>query len=173
VVVTVKYLGIAAYSGVPTDKLRENADCLVNIVSPLKDKIYLVLGGYWGLMKYVADKALENGLKIIFTLPSDPPIEPPNNGNTVIIRSDLGFVARSTLLARTRDILVALGGGIGSIIEIAMAYDYGKPVIVVESGMDTDKLPGLLGRYLDYRRKAELTLVKNCGKLEEKLKQLL
>ncbi len=168
-----KYIGVAAYSGEPSQRLIRNAECFVKGLEELRDRIYLLLGGYWGLMKTIADLAVEAGIRVIFTLPLNPPEEPPNNEYTVIIRSDLGYVSRSTLMVKSSDILVALGGGIGSILEIAMAYDYGKPVIVLESGMDTDRIPRRLGEYLDSRRKSRIMLAHTCSEALEFIKEYL
>ncbi len=168
-----KYIGIAAYSGEPTPRMIQNADTFLDRLKEHRDKIYIVLGGYWGYMKYIADKAINNGIHVIFTLPLNPPVEPPNNEYTVIIRSDLGFVSRSTLLVNTSDILVAMGGGIGSIIEVAMAYDKGIPIIIVESGMDTDKIERGFGSYLDKRMKTKIYYVKNGLELYNKLVELI
>ncbi len=156
-----KYIGIAAYSGEPSPRLRENVDQFIDSLKGIRDRIYIVLGGYWGLMKYIADRAIEYGIRVVFTLPLNPPQEPPNNEYTVIIRSDLGFVSRSMTMIRSSDILVAMGGGIGSILEIAMAYDTGIPIIIVESGMATDKVFKGFGEYLDERRKSRIIFVRN------------
>ncbi len=168
-----KYIGIAAYSGEPNERMIKNAECLIEKLAEHRDKIYIVLGGYWGFMKYIADKAIDKKIRVIFTLPLNPPVYPPNNEYTVIIKSDMGFVSRSTLMTMTSDILVALGGGIGSIIEIAMSYDYGKPIVVVESGMDTDRIPLGLGEYLDNRRKARIVFVEDGCRAVDKIKEIL
>ncbi len=168
-----KYIGVAAYSGEPSPRLVRNAECFIKGLAGFRDRVYLLLGGYWGLMRTIADLAVEEGFRIIFTLPLNPPVEPPNNEYTVIIRSDLGYVSRSTLMVKSSDILVALGGGIGSILEIAMAYDYGKPVVVLESGMDTDRIPLRLGEYLDSRRKSRIMLAHTCSEAVELVKEFL
>ncbi len=173
VVKQMKYIGIAAYSGEPSERMMRNADCLLEKLAEYRDKIYIVLGGYWGFMKYIADRAIEKKIRVIFTLPLNPPVYPPNNEYTVIIKSDMGFVSRSTVMTMTSDILVALGGGIGSIIEIAMSYDYGKPIIVVKSNMDTDRIPLRLGEYLDNRQKARIVFVENGCRAADKIREIL
>lgn len=168
-----KYIGIAAYSGEPNERMIENAECLIEKLASYRDRIYIVLGGYWGFMKYIADKAVEKKIRVVFILPLNPPCYPPNNEDTIIIKSDMGFVSRSTIMTMTSDILVALGGGIGSIIEIAMSYDYGRPIIIVKSGMDTDRIPERLGEYLDNRRKTRIVYVENCNSAVEKIKEII
>ncbi len=168
-----KYIGIAAYSGEPSERIAENAECFISGLAEYRDKVYIVLGGYWGLMKRIADAAIREGVRVIFTLPMNPPNEPPNNEYTVIIRSDMGFVSRSTLMVKTSDILVVLGGGIGSIVEMAMAYDYSKPIIVVKSGMPTDNIPEKIGEYLDFRRKSRILLAEDCREALRMIRNIL
>ena len=159
----VYYVGIAAVSEQPTESALENAMEFLDELSKFKDNVFLVLGGYWGLMKDIADRALGMGFTVIFILPVSPHVLPPRRRNSIIVQTDIGFVSRSTIICRTSDVLVAMGGRIGSMIEVLMAYDYGKPVVIVRSGYDTDKIGECLGRYIDSRKTAEIHYV-NSGK---------
>ncbi|WP_245521815.1 DNA transporter [Staphylothermus hellenicus] len=134
----------------------KNSMCFINELSRFKENIVVVLGGYWGLMKNIADHAVKAGIQTMFILPDNPPVMPPNNENTIIVQTDLGFPTRSTIMCKTGDILVAMGGSIGSIIEIMLSYDFGKPIVVVKSGRETDRVPQCFDKYIDHRMKAEL-----------------
>ncbi len=155
------YIAIAASSEEPSGKLMENSKCFIDELLSIRDRIVIVLGGYWGLMRYIADYAISRDFTVMFILPSNPPVMPPNNEHTIIVQTDLGFPTRSTIMCKTGDILVAMGGSIGSIIEIMLSYDFGKPIIVVESGMETDKVPKCFGKYIDHRRNTEVYMLNN------------
>ena len=155
------YVSIAAVSEEPVPLLKENSKCFIDKLIPYRDRIVFVLGGYWGLMKYIADYALDRGFTVVFILPSNPPTMPPNTSNSIIIQTDLGFQSRSTIMCKTGNVLVAMGGRIGSLLEILLAYDYGKPIIVVKSGYETDKIPECFGEYIDVRKRARIMLVEN------------
>ncbi len=163
------YVSIAAVSEEPSSLLRENSKCFIDKLVPYKDRIVFVLGGYWGLMKYIADYALDKGFTVVFVLPSNPPAMPPNTSNSIIIQTDLGFQSRSTIMCKTGDVLVAMGGRIGSLLEILLAYDYSKPVIIVKSGYETDKIPECFGEYIDVRRKARIVFVNSGCSAAEKV----
>ncbi len=165
-------IGAAAYSGEPSRRLLANADGFVEGLRRYRDRVRLFLGGYWGLMKYIADKAASAGFTVVFTLPAEPPVLPPRRREFVPVVTDEWYVARSTAMCRSVDVLVVMGGGIGSMIEALMAYDYGKPVIIVESGMATDKLR-LLGEYFDERRKARVYYVGGGGEAASLAARLL
>ncbi len=149
-------IGVAAYSGEPSGVLVDNAAGFVEELAGLAPAgSRIVLGGYWGLMRVVADEAAARGFLVIYILPSSPPARPPRGSRHVVIETPLDPVARSVVLVRSSDAVVVLGGMIGSMMEALMAYDYSRPVVVVESGMDTDKLLRL-GEYLDSRRKTRV-----------------
>lgn len=118
--------------------------------------VRLVLGGYWGLMRDVADVASEKGLTVVFMLPLGAPDNPPRKAQFITVDTGLEFRARSVPLCRSSDVLVCLGGESGSIIEVYMAYAMGKPVILLENtGHSSDRL-AILGDALDARGTARV-----------------
>lgn len=157
----VYYVGIAASSEEPVpDSLKRNAMEFIDELSEEKNSIRLILGGYWGLMKFVADYAREKGIEVIFILPDNPREYPPRVREFITIKTELGYKTRSTILASSSDILVCLGGRIGSIIEVMLAYGFGKPlVILTRLGMDTDAIGKCFGEYIDSRRLARIYYV--------------
>lgn len=68
---------------------------------------------------------------------------------TIPIRTGMGF-ARNQILGLTADSLIAIGGGVGTLCEMAYSYAYKKPVIVIEG------LGGIpeqyVGKYLDEKK---------------------
>jgi len=169
----IKYVAVAAVSEEPSENLVRNAEEFLEKLSPYKDRIRIILGGYWGLMRVIADKAAEKGFTVIFTLPDNPPVIPPRRKEFIPIQTDLGFQSRSTVMCRTADVLVAMGGRIGSILEVLLAYDYGKPSIIVRSGYDTDKLEKCFPDYVDRRMKAPIYYVGSGAEAADKVLEVL
>ena len=165
-----KYVGIAAYSGSPSETLIEGAREFIARLAERadRDKIALVLGGYWGLMKYVVDEALDIGFKVIIMPPeSMEDIYFPEDA--IVIKTGTSFRVRSVFLVRTSDVLVALGGASGSIQEVVTAYTEGKNIFVLGgSGMPTDRLSSF-SPYVDDRRTSKITIVNNPRELADKV----
>jgi len=153
-----KYIAIAAYSGKPNKEHIENVKELIEELSIKCDRknIVLLLGGYWGLMKYIVDYALEKEFKVILF----PPIEKEDYDypdECIIVKSGSSYRMRSIILVRTADILIAVGGGAGTMHEVFTAYLEGKNIYVLRNmKLPSDDLEKL-GSYLDHRK---LTLIK-------------
>ncbi|RLG61617.1 LOG family protein [Candidatus Geothermarchaeota archaeon] len=148
-----KYIGVAAYSGEVKDIHKEKIRVLIDTLSKecdVEDAI-LLLGGYWGLMKYIVDYSISKGFKVVLF----PPLEREDvkfPSRCIVIRSGSSYRIRSNMLVRSSDILIAAGGGGGTINEIVIAYLEGKNVYVLKNmGLPSDKME-LLGNYLDNRR---------------------
>ncbi len=55
-------------------------------------------------------------------------------------------------MVRSSDVLVALGGGAGTIIEVLLAYAMGKPAyVLVGTNLSSDALPKAFPEYVDDR----------------------
>ena len=79
----------------------------------------------------------------------------PTSGWTWRVATGLGE-ARNALVVRAADALVAVGGGYGTLSEIALALKAGRPVI----GLDSWDIPGVVGVGLARRpRRAALEAV--------------
>jgi len=50
-----------------------------------------------------------------------------------VVPTSLGY-ARNALVASAPDVLIAVHGSVGTLSEVAMALNYRKPVILVDSG---------------------------------------
>ncbi|MEM1873472.1 MAG: hypothetical protein QXS85_05340 [Acidilobaceae archaeon] len=149
-----KLVAIAAHSGSYDESLEEAARRLVASLTTHCGDVALLLGGYWGLMKVVADEALSRGLTVVIL----PPLEREHESfpeKAIVVRTGVSYRVRSVFLARSCDAMVALGGAAGVIQEAVTAYTESKTVFLLKSGLDSDKLEAL-APYLDYRRLAPI-----------------
>lgn len=97
----------------------------------------LICGGKGGVMEAACRGAYSAGGTTIGILPSDSRDE----GNPYLTHSivtALGHV-RNSLVVLNGDIVVAIDGGCGTLSEIALALQYGKRII----GLDTWDIPGV------------------------------
>ena len=91
----------------------------------------LICGGLTGVMEHAARGARSGGGLTIGLLPGDD----PNDANEYIdiaIATNLGH-GRNAVLAKTADGVVALGGGLGTLSEIALALRNGRPTIGIRT----------------------------------------
>ena len=162
-------VGVAAYSGQPTPSLLEACRMFVrSLTSRCKDRVALVVGGYWGLMKCVVDEAVREGLTVVIV----PPVDREDAGypeEAVVMSTGCDPRCRSVALVRSSHVLVALGGAVGTLIEVLLAYSYGKPVYILGgTGLDTDRYRGVLEPHADHRGLARVEYVEDPVEIAEK-----
>lgn len=154
-----RIIGIAALGTEPPYNLVKKVSIFVRELSKTCKDLAIAVGGYWGLMRYVVDLALSEGIKVLIF----PPVEKEDHyfpEEAIIVRTGLGYRLRSVALVKTSNILVALGGEAGTIQEIVTAYTEGKPILVLdETGASTDKLK-TLAPYIDVRKTAKIEYIK-------------
>ncbi|MGA8415213.1 MAG: LOG family protein [Candidatus Dormiibacterota bacterium] len=91
----------------------------------------VVCGGGTGVATAVAAAVHASGGTCIGLLPGDAP-EDAASGVTIPIATGVGHV-RNALIARSCDALIAIGGGYGTLSEIAFGLILGKPVVALNS----------------------------------------
>jgi uncharacterized protein (TIGR00725 family) len=100
----------------------------------------LVCGGRGGVMEATCRGAKKKGGLTIGILPTLNKKE-ANKHVDIILTTSLGY-ARNTIVASASDAVIAVGGNIGTLSEIALALNYDKPVVVVEGlGGVGEKIP--------------------------------
>lgn len=131
------------------------------------DSIVLLVGGYWGFMKVVVDEALRRGLKVVVLPPVErEDVEFPEGA--IVLRTGLSYRLRSVAMVRSCDALVVLGGASGTIQELVTAYTEGKPVLLLLSGLPSDRVAAL-APYLDDRRVTEIKVFDSIERLVPEL----
>lgn len=111
----------------------------------------LITGGRNGVMRAASKGAykINKDSKVIGILPGIDKKE-GNDYLDYAIPTGIGW-ARNQIVVLSSDILVAIGGGAGTLSEIAYAWAYKKPIIAFKSVSGWSK--NLAGKSIDERRK--------------------
>ena len=89
----------------------------------------VVCGGLGGVMEAACQGVADGKGVSVGILPSDDTTE-ANFWVSVPIATGLG-VARNFIIARTAEVLIAIGGSYGTLSEIAIGLNLGKPVVAL------------------------------------------
>lgn len=93
----------------------------------------LLCGGRGGVMAAAAEGARAGGGLTIGLLPGvDSRTSAPNDHLDVVLFTGLGQ-ARNQILVLSADVVIAIGGGWGTLSEISLALKYRVPVVLLES----------------------------------------
>jgi uncharacterized protein (TIGR00725 family) len=129
----------------------------------IKAGFSLICGGLSGVMEACCKGAFSiagaNSGRIIGILPGQDKRD-ANPYADIVIATGIGY-ARNSIIACTADAVIAVSGGSGTLSEIAFAWQYGKPIVVLEG------LPGfparLIGHPIDERRTDTIKGAANPG----------
>jgi uncharacterized protein (TIGR00725 family) len=99
----------------------------------------LVCGGLGGVMTDAARGAKEIGGITLGILPG-PKTSEANEFIDFPIATNMG-AARNSIIVHTADVLIAIGGGYGTLSEIALALKLGKGVVVLQPSY---QIPGVI-----------------------------
>jgi len=91
----------------------------------------IICGGLKGVMEASARGAFEVGGAVIGILPGVS-IDDANKFITIPIATNMGH-ARNAIIAHTAEAIIAIGGGFGTLSEIAIASKLGKPIFSIGS----------------------------------------
>jgi len=99
----------------------------------------LLCGGRGGVMQAACRGAKQAGGLTVGILPSRDGAD-ANEFVEVVLPTGMGS-GRNTIIALASDVLIALRGSTGTLSEVSMALNFGKPVVCVKgSGGITDKV---------------------------------
>ena len=141
--------------GSGSDPHRPRAEALGKALAALD--VHLLTGGGRGVMEAVS-RAFASGPgrrgMVLAVLPASdgepgPPVGYPNEWIELAIRTHLPLrgvrggepMSRNHINVLTSDVIVALPGGPGTLSEVQLALDYGRPVVAHMER--SDELPGL------------------------------
>jgi uncharacterized protein (TIGR00725 family) len=111
---------------------RETGEMAYEVGRLLAEREALVVcGGMGGVMEAVCQGVADAEGVSVGILPSDDTTE-ANYYVSVPIATGMG-IARNFIIARTAEVIIAIDGGYGTLSEIAIALNLGKPVIAVNS----------------------------------------
>jgi len=108
----------------------------------------LLTGGLGGVMEAASHGAKDAGGLVVGIVPQDDKTA-ANVFCDVVVATGLGF-ARDFVTAYSADAIVIVGGGAGTMIEVAAAYQKGIPIVAVKGTGGT--ADSVAGTYVDDRR---------------------
>jgi hypothetical protein len=82
----------------------------------------------------------------------------------IVVPTGMNY-ARNTILVAMADVVVAVGGGAGTLSEIALAWQHGKPVVTLDVGEGWSAQ--LAGTRLDHRREDTLHRARSADEAVE------
>lgn len=128
----------------------------------------LVTGGRGGVMEAACRAAVTAGGTTIGILPSAQ-MEEANRWCSIVIPTGLGQ-ARNAITALAGDLLIVIGGGAGTLSEIAFAWLYGRPIMALAgSGGWAD---GAIRQAPDARRTSTITACADLAALETAIREV-
>ena len=149
-----------AVVGYNKDKCTEQARILAYEVGKevARAGAVLVCGGLGGVMESACKGSKENNGFTIGIIPQDE-FSFANGFCDVVICTGIGF-ARDFMIASSADGIIAIGGGVGTLIEMAAGYMIKKSIVVIAgSGGVADTYAG---KYLDERNRVPILVVKDA-----------
>jgi uncharacterized protein (TIGR00725 family) len=118
----------------------------------------LVCGGLGGVMESACKGAKDKNGITVGIIPQED-FSFANDFCDLVICTGIGF-ARDFITANSADGIIAIGGGVGTLIEMAVGYMKKKVIVVIEgSGGVSDNYGG---KYLDERRRVQILVAKDA-----------
>lgn len=117
----------------------------------------LVCGGLGGVMESACKGAQEAGGTTVGIIPQEE-FSFANQYCDVVVCTGIGF-ARDFIVASSADGIIAVGGGVGTLIELGVGYMMKKPMAAVGGSGGTADYYG--GRWLDERQRVPIVVAKN------------
>jgi uncharacterized protein (TIGR00725 family) len=108
----------------------------------------LVCGGLGGVMEYACRGAKEYNGSTVGIIPQEDPSF-ANKYCDIVICTGFGL-ARDFIVATSADGIIAVGGGVGTLIELGVGYMIKKTIIAMSGSGGVSDIYG--GKYLDERR---------------------
>ena len=128
----------------------------------------LVTGGREGVMEEASRGASEAGGLVLGLVPSAEFAE-ANRWCEVVVPTGLGH-ARNAVTPLAGDVVIAIGGGAGTLSEICFAWMHGRPILALASGGGW--AARLVGASLDSRRSDAVIECRDVGEVRAQLARI-
>ena len=109
----------------------------------------LICGGLGGVMEAACKGAKEANGNTVGIIPQDK-FSFANQFCDIVICSGIGF-ARDFIVATSSDGIIAVGGGIGTLIEMSVGYMIKKKIVAISPSGGVSEI--YAGKYLDERKR--------------------
>lgn len=95
-------------------------------------------------------------------------------GHDIIVFTGMGFMERDIINIRSSDAIVIIGGGIGTLNELTIAYDEGRPIgIVTNSGGISNAIPHVVEELCKRKIPPNMVFDDDPKKLMDKLEVVI
>lgn len=118
----------------------------------------LVCGGLGGVMESACRGAKENGGTTVGIIPQEE-FSYANQYCDVVICTGIGY-ARDFIVAASADGIIAVGGGVGTLIEMGVAYMTKKTIVAMAGSGGVADMYG--GKSLDERNRVPINVAKDA-----------
>lgn len=118
----------------------------------------LVCGGLGGVMESACKGAKENGGTTVGIIPQEE-FSYANQYCDIVVCTGIGY-ARDFIVASSADAIVAVGGGVGTLIELGVGYMTKKFIVVIAGSGGVADMYG--GKFLDDRQCVPIRLAKDA-----------
>lgn len=118
----------------------------------------LVCGGLGGVMESACRGANENGGLTIGIIPQEE-FSYANQYCDVVVCTGIGY-ARDFIVASSADGIIAVGGGVGTLIEMGVAYMTQKTIVTMAGSGGVADMYG--GRFLDERNRVPINVANDA-----------
>jgi uncharacterized protein (TIGR00725 family) len=167
-------VGVIGYSGkVDEPPVSDLASLCLKLGEELGKRYVVFTGGRDGIMELVCKGVDKVNGTAVGILPWDG--SDANDYNHLVISTGLDFQMRSFILVKSVDVVISIGGEIGTVVEILASYANKKPVILLRgTGGWTDRISQVLidGKYLDNRKMAQVYQAWNIDEVLEILESM-
>jgi len=118
----------------------------------------LVCGGLGGVMESACKGAKDNGGTTVGIIPQEE-FSYANPHCDIVICTGIGY-ARDFVVASSGDGIIAVGGGVGTLIEMGVAYMTKKLIVTLAGSGGVADMYG--GKFLDERQRVPITIAKDA-----------
>ncbi len=119
----------------------------------------LVCGGLGGVMESACKGAKDNGGTTLGIIPQEE-FSYANEFCDIVVCSGIGF-ARDFIVAPSADGIIAIGGGVGTLIEMGVGYMTRKTVVAISGTGGVAEMYG--GKFLDERNRVQILVAPDAG----------